>query len=136
VNQDICESGFLSNRKVSMTITFKSFYGSTTNRLREGPIFALKQTGRAANRTSSKQDEQQTGRAANRTSSKQDEQQTGRAANRTTSLPDPFPLTAMMLGQFGLGPLRGPLLTAAFRQIHGIQPLIRESPPFQKMRRW
>ena len=68
--------------------------------------------------------------------SKQDEQQTGRAANRWTSLPDPFPLMAMMLGQFGLGPLRGPLLTAAFRQIHGIRLSIRESRPFQKMRRW
>jgi hypothetical protein len=115
VNLDFYESGSLSNRKMSLTITFQGFFGSTTNAVGEEQILYS---------------------SANRTSSKQDEQQTGRAANRWTSLPDPFPLMAMMLGQFGLDPLRGPLLTAAFRQIHGIRLSIRESRPFQKMRRW
>jgi hypothetical protein len=69
---------------------------STTNPVREGKILDF---------------------AANRTSSKQDEQQTGRAANRTTSVPDPFPLTAMKIGQLGLDQLRNPLLTKVFRQI-------------------
>ena len=35
----------------------------------------------------------------------------------------------------GLDWLHGPLLTAAFRQIHGILPSIRESHSFQKKRR-
>ena len=75
---------------------------------------------------------QQTGRAANRTSSKQDEQQTGRAANRTTSVPDPSPLTTMTIGLLGLDWLRNPLLTAAIGQLHEIRRSIRESHPLQK----
>ena len=53
--------------------------------------------------------------AANRTTSKQDDQQTGRLANRTTSFPDPFPWTAMTIGRLGRDQLREILLAAAFR---------------------
>jgi len=38
----------------------------------------------------------------------------------------------MTIGLLGLDRLRGLLVTEAFRQIHEILPLIRESHPFQK----
>ena len=57
------------------------------------------------------------------------------AANMTTSVPDTPTLTAVTIELSGLDWLHGPLLTAGFRQIHGILPSIRESHSFQKMRR-
>ena len=57
------------------------------------------------------------------------------AANMTTSVPNTPTLTAVTIELSGLDWLYGPLFTAAFRQIHGILPSIRESHSFQKMRR-
>jgi hypothetical protein len=86
-----------SREAISATVYDGRYFRSTTNSVRE------------AKRLYS---------AANRTTSKQDDQQTGRSANRTISVSDPFPLTAMTIGMLGLDQLREPLLAAAFRQIH------------------